>query len=1043
MDIWSILGIAQTADKAAIQAAYRAKLTQTNPEDRPEEFKALRAAYEQALQLAKQAPAAKAAALTEGERWEACVAELYQDIAQRRDPDCWQLLLQQPFCMSLATRRQARDCLLRFLTGHYFLPQPIWRLFEDFFSLREHRDELLELFPRNFIEHAVFAGAVNDELLPYDALQGGGDACDSYLRSYGQFRTAMHKNDVDGMTQALAEMEGCGAQHPYTLLCRARLALASDTPDLVRASALAAQLNELLPGDLHAMMLAGDCAMRTEDWATAERHWNEVLSRYPDIAQAKFNLIECLIHLTRFFEAKELSLQLNTLLPSNPAVNTQLHTINRFVTSLREETLQTDPEDLDNIIELAWCYNQENRCAEALELLRRLPAGQMQGSYEYENLAAKVYLGNNLPAEALPHLQRWEEAIRLLPEDVENADRKLRLPEAVRLQAMVCEQLGQTAETDALYRTLEEHWPEDISVLQQRAQYALHNRDHDQALICAEALVRLSPSEAYSYYLLGTVLFHLHRRQEAYNAFNQAMQQAGRDAGCLMYQCRILMDVGQWDDAKKIVDDLTDAKIKGPVMDYILGRMAQHNSDWEEARRLFGRLAEICRKKGERYDFSGEVFFRLAGLRMENTPKDELLTLVEEGLRFDADSLSLLEMKADLLRQLDRIPEAIAALLRVIELAPRHRYIHESLGRLYHYCQRDYEKAVECYRTQLEIEETAVVHNLLGLALQELQHYEESRAAFEHAIALSPKDPAYIANLAGLYVVQNKLREAEVQYLHALELITEPNQNRILARLRRDLARIYFRMDRSDEGIRLLNDNVKELHEYSDLLTQAEACASCGQLSAALERLAQWRDLSGATECEYLHQQGNCYLKARQPRKALAAMRQAATNSIEAMHTLAVTHADLGHLRTAAALFRRLLRLDSDREDDHSWYAKTLLWAGQESAAKAMAAQGLTLLEQRKHELNKAMYYTRLAVYRTLLGEMNAARQALDAALAAPLCRFCSYSGCKDALWAEGFWHERAGRLEIAECIYAKGLEQYPDEFDFVAGLNRLKKRKQ
>ena len=49
MEIWQVLGIEPTADRAAITAAYREKLSAANPEDDPEAFKTLRAAYEQAL----------------------------------------------------------------------------------------------------------------------------------------------------------------------------------------------------------------------------------------------------------------------------------------------------------------------------------------------------------------------------------------------------------------------------------------------------------------------------------------------------------------------------------------------------------------------------------------------------------------------------------------------------------------------------------------------------------------------------------------------------------------------------------------------------------------------------------------------------------------------------------------------------------------------------------------------------------------------------------------------------------------------------------
>lgn len=52
MDCWQKLGIAATADKREIKRAYAKLIKQNNPEDNPNEFQAIREAYDQALMIA-------------------------------------------------------------------------------------------------------------------------------------------------------------------------------------------------------------------------------------------------------------------------------------------------------------------------------------------------------------------------------------------------------------------------------------------------------------------------------------------------------------------------------------------------------------------------------------------------------------------------------------------------------------------------------------------------------------------------------------------------------------------------------------------------------------------------------------------------------------------------------------------------------------------------------------------------------------------------------------------------------------------------------
>ena len=139
---WTLLGIEPTKNKKAITAAYRSRLTSVNPEDRPEEFKALRAAYEQALHLADLEDAPPSRDESPVGVWMEQVRALYDHYPSRIRRERWQELLQDEVCIALDKRPLAEEALLNFLTENFYITQQVWQLLDEVFSWSQRRGEL-------------------------------------------------------------------------------------------------------------------------------------------------------------------------------------------------------------------------------------------------------------------------------------------------------------------------------------------------------------------------------------------------------------------------------------------------------------------------------------------------------------------------------------------------------------------------------------------------------------------------------------------------------------------------------------------------------------------------------------------------------------------------------------------------------------------------------------------------------------------------------------------------------------------------------------
>ena len=463
---WKLLGIEPTKDKKAISSAYRAQLAHTNPEDKPEEFKALRAAYEEALKLADQETEEPLRDESPIGLWMEQVRALYDDFARRIQPENWVELLSDDICTALDTRTMAETALLNFLTKDYFIPQSVWQVFDRAFSWTERKNELYESYPRDFVDYAVMNGIRYSGTLPYELFSPGvnGKDCDEYRHLYYQ------ANQIS-LTEAvplLEQINMLSERHPYGELLTYLLMI--ENGDTEKGLSGCHQLAENYPKDAKLQLDWAAQCMELNNWTEGEIYTRRALELQPNSIHSKQMLATCLANQGQYEEAKKLLFQLMDAAGGDQMRINELHSIiqewNENLIQNLESQLQADSDNMELRMKLGWCYLQNNKVSEAIELCQSIDPNY-EDSYDYHNLYAKVSYSSGDFATTLSHLQESEKLLRTMTPDgtEQTATRLESLPEKLQMQGSCLFNMGQTEKAVEKYEQALELAPENPEVL--------------------------------------------------------------------------------------------------------------------------------------------------------------------------------------------------------------------------------------------------------------------------------------------------------------------------------------------------------------------------------------------------------------------------------------------------------------------------------------------------------------------------------------------------------------------------------------------------
>ncbi len=1048
---WFVLGIEPTKDKKAITDAYRQKLRQTNPEDKPEEFKALRTAYEAALSFADQADTESVRDESPVGLWMEAITKLYEDFASRINPACWKELMGSDVCIGLDTRPAAEEALLKFLMENFCLPQAVWQVLDETFQFSQRVEELYEIWPREFIDHAVIAGLRLNPALDYELFAPGinGRDCDTYRRLYHQ----ANQTPLNEIGPILEQMDALSERHPYGDALRYRFyienGLAQTGKDGFR------KLSAAHPDNATLTTAWADLCLEDGNTEEAESIASHILDLEPKHIGAMTVYAKCLAAKEQYHEAKECAYEIIKASGDNPMLMEHITQLvkswNEQLIHQREATYAKTPEDIDNAIELAWCYAQNDRADEAMTLAQKIDPNY-EDVFAYHNLLGKLYHNTGKFAEALPHLQATETILRNMTDDgtKETQKRLVRLPEMLQIQGNCLMQLGRTAEAKEKFEQALEMAPEDTEALTIMGRILFSAGDYLHAVKIFQQLLRLSPSAWFAELLMALCLYRMRQDREAFDAVNRALAMQGNDLSLYVVKMQILVRNEVFEEVHEILDFLKENGAPEDIAtDFIRAELTE--LEQKDAKRALQQYHALRKRveSGEDLIWSTELYGRLAVLTgnqmdvSQEKNRKTVLEIIDKGLAFNEQDPDLLAYKAWVLKAGGQLDKAIGMYKAILEKNPQSDVALRGIADMYYAdLSRCAGQALAYYEQILENQKTAELYFFAATCKRQLGDLDGAKLYYLKELEMDPEDIDGFRGLALICDAQGQYAESLGLLDQALTIMEE--YDRPYDWMVEHKAKILRRLGRFEEALSFAAEAASRYHYGDSFQLQFDICCQAGWWDQANQVLQQWKQAK-PNDPNRMAASGRLNLLQGKMFKAAVAMGPAKHKlSLDRIQDfrLQLVELEQNHSRQIV-LLRQRLYLEPNNDHLLTLLALAYWRAGKKDSAKMIARKALALLDSilSQHLTDEPMYRGRRSLMLAILCRDEEAKEELVKTRGLPLCDFCEYGSCKDADINEAQIEEILGNTENAKQLYTAGKVKWPDDLDFISGQQRLKKK--
>ncbi|MBR0145999.1 MAG: tetratricopeptide repeat protein [Eubacterium sp.] len=800
MSIWDVLKTEPTRDEDALKKAYRRQLVTVHPEDDPEGFQALRAAYEEAVRLAKE-PENAEGPTGEGDggaaeevfdestpmgRTMKAMHEIYASFFRRVQVSEWEALLSDPYFTSIDTATEAQCLLLDFVMEHYMLPHQVFRFLLERLNLNDQREELLERYPFRFLDY-IEANAFFPDAVDFTLFSGPEDYdYDSLIDVASEFSRANKTGDLPHQEELLPKIQDLPVKNPDldVLACRYLWQAGKREEAELRLRILESEY----PESLNVMVTLGDILQHTDRLDEAEEYYNKARKIPGQEHFLRGRFAEMMIRRGEYEKARDAFFDLLQEMPYDAYYRSEVLQACEGIIREKKERLEEDPEDIKARVELAAAHYQSYQFTDAIRVLQEVPVPEDPvRKAGYYNYLGRSLLSMHRSEEALQALKLWNDAIREIPEEDTSEETiavRKRSGYAMTLVGVAYMQLKQYDEARTFIESaLTQKHDEYIVTMEEHCVLEYLSGCYQAGIDACKELERRSPQNFQASNIRAKCDYELGLLQKAIENAERAISIYPYVAEPYYLMAKCFLRIGNYREVREIAERYRNLNPESDTVNLILARAAMEESeDKDKVEKLLKPVLEHMKEDLSDLEERDEVYRLLGEVHTAKNNAAGAVEMYQAALKENGKSAALHQRLAQVLKKIGRFEEALAEYRLQGELEQDPRCLLNQA-----FCLMQLGRHAECREVLLSVAtvgaEDRVGLLVTGRMLLDIHFPAEAMDVLEKAVKLSQdlteKEEVLVQQLKALILLrqyqtaQEMVRKMFREGMNSRELVME------------------------------------------------------------------------------------------------------------------------------------------------------------------------------------------------------------------------------------------------------------------------------